>query len=368
MNDPGWKIATLRGVPVYIGRSWVFISIVIVAVFGPLVARSLPDLGVLAYAVAVAYVVGLLISVLVHEAAHALTGQARGFAVTQIVADLWGGHTAFSRESSRPFDSALVAGVGPLSNALLAVVAWAGLQLDLSDVPTLLLTAFMWANAFVALFNLLPGLPLDGGYLLEALVWGATGDRAKGTVAAGWVGRVLVLVVLALLVVLPLLRGERPDVVLVIWTAVIGAFLWFGAGAAVQRGRVTSQLSTVPLSSVLRPVGVADVSTAVSDLQPGDVVVLRGGEPVGLIGAGLTMQVPLELRPSTRADALVQVPDGPWLVRLSSEKEDVGDLVAHAGEHGLAERSVVLGPDGRVLGVVHQDELVAAVHRAVDGS
>ena len=109
---PGLKIGSLRGVPVFIGRSWVLIAVVIVFTFGPQVQRALPELGTTAYVVAFAYVVGLLISVLVHEAAHALAGQWRGFEVHQIVADLWGGHTSFTREDSSPASSAIVA-VGP---------------------------------------------------------------------------------------------------------------------------------------------------------------------------------------------------------------------------------------------------------------
>lgn len=98
---PGLKIATLRGVPVYIGRTWPLIASVIVALFGPQVHRLHPEWGLGGYLLALAYAVLLLVSVLFHEAAHALAGQACGYRVNRIVADLWGGHTTYDTDEDR---------------------------------------------------------------------------------------------------------------------------------------------------------------------------------------------------------------------------------------------------------------------------
>src|SRR5665647_1121550 len=128
---PGWRLATIGGVPVYIGSSWPIIAVLIVATFGPQIADRRPYLGPGAYAVAAAYAVLLLISVLAHEAAHAVVATRSGYRVNRVVADLWGGHTASDSSSARPGASALVAIAGPAANGLLALIGW----LAMSAVP-----------------------------------------------------------------------------------------------------------------------------------------------------------------------------------------------------------------------------------------
>src|SRR5471032_2027670 len=91
----GLRLATVGGVPVYIGRSWSFIVVIIVVTYGPQIADGRPDLGLGAYAVALAYAGLLLVSVLAHEAAHAVVATRSGYRVNRVVADLWGGHTAY---------------------------------------------------------------------------------------------------------------------------------------------------------------------------------------------------------------------------------------------------------------------------------
>ncbi|MBD2760342.1 site-2 protease family protein [Yimella sp. cx-573] len=370
VQAPGLRIGSLRGVPIFIGRSWLLIAFVIVVTFGPQVRKALPDLGGVAYVVAFAYVVGLLISVLVHEAAHALAGQWRGFEVHQIVADLWGGHTSFTREGTTARSSAIVAVVGPLSNAVLAVIGYAALQLDLPDVARLLIAAFTWANALVAAFNLLPGFPLDGGHLVEAAVWGATGNRTKGTVIAGWCGRVVTLAIVAVLLVWPLINGKTLSLVTTLWVVLIASFMWFGASAAIARGKVTGQLGTVPLGDILRPLAAAPVGASVAELPPHDTVLMGDdGHPEGFVVAGSAMAVPMQNRTSTPASALLIRPSGPWVVQLEGDGNSGGDLnalVTNAAQHGqVAERTVVLQRDGQPLGWIARDDLIRAVHSAL---
>src|SRR4029453_2145060 len=99
----GWRLGAIHGIPVYLGRSWPIIAIVVVLTFGPTVPTPTGDTGG-AYgdAVAVAYAVLLLISVLAHEAGHALMARRYGYRVDRVVADLWGGHTIYDSTASRP--------------------------------------------------------------------------------------------------------------------------------------------------------------------------------------------------------------------------------------------------------------------------
>ena len=250
---PGWRVATIGGVPVYIGRSWPIIVVVIVATFGPNVAASRPGLGLGAYAVAVAYAVLLLVSVLAHEAAHAVAATRSGYQVNRVVADLWGGHTAYNSSNARPGASAFVAIVGPAANALLALVGWLALPLLDGDITTLLVGALVYTNAFVAAFNLLPGLPLDGGFLVDSLVWRITGSRETGLIAAGWCGRVVTVLVVLWFLGWPLLNGQSPDLFSLVWALFIGGFLWVGATNAIRSGRGGRLLAGIRIDSVWRP-------------------------------------------------------------------------------------------------------------------
>lgn len=371
----GIRVGRLRGVPIYLGRSWFFIAVIVVVLFGPQVQQILPDLGGGAYIVAFLYTLLLLVSVLVHEAAHALVGQARGYVVDRIVADLWGGHTAYASSSGSPLSSALVAGVGPLSNLLLAGLGWIGLQsmptpLDAQSntvrVVTLLLTAFVWANGFVGLFNLLPGLPLDGGFLLEALVWRITGSRATGMRAAGWVGRIVAVAVIYLLGIRPLIHGNAPSPVSIMWILLIGMFLWQGAGAAVAGGRGLDLLGRVRVTDLLRPVAVAPAPTPISELDSRDTVVVdpASGAPTGF-APGEAILAARGQAPHAALGSVMTTQPTEWLVQVDDAGTDVTELV-RAVQSTPAEvaRVLVIDRNHRVLGIVRTDDLDHALRHA----
>src|SRR3954454_17835941 len=263
--SPGLKVAKLGGVPIYIGRTWPVIAIIIIATFGPSISSNRADLGVRAYLVAAAFSVLLLLSVLAHEAAHAVVATRFGYRVNRVVADLWGGHTAYDTAQSRPGPSALVAVVGPAANGAIALAGWLLADRVPGGVPALLVGAVVWTNGFVALFNLLPGLPLDGGFLVDALVWRVTGNRDLGLIAAGWCGRVVTVLVLGWALLLPFLRGAPPSLFTVVWAGVIGAFLWGGATNAIRTGRARSALAAITIGSVWRRASSLPAASSVAD-------------------------------------------------------------------------------------------------------
>ena len=240
--------------PVYIGKSWPIIAAVIVFTFGPSIADNRPELGLSAYFVALVFAVLLLISVLAHEAAHAVVATRVGYRVNRVVADLWGGHTAYDSSSARPGPSALVAIAGPAANALLAGIGWLAMPaVPPGGITDLLVSAVVYTNAFVAAFNLLPGLPLDGGFLVDSLVWKITGSRETGMIAAGWCGRVVTILVMLWFLGLPLLNGQPPDLFSVVWGLLIGSFLWVGATNAIRAGRGSRLLNGIRIDAVWRP-------------------------------------------------------------------------------------------------------------------
>lgn len=360
-RSPGWQIGRLAGVPVYLGRSWFVVAVVIIGLFGPVAADVLPSLGGWAYAIAGVFAILLLVSVLVHEAAHALVGRACGYQVARIVADFWGGHTAYDSRDATPGRSALVAIAGPLANAALAGIGWLGLQVVDRGVIFLLLAGFTYSNAFVAAFNLLPGLPLDGGFLVDSAVWKATGSRAMGMLVAGWCGRLVTLALVWWAIGVPLMSGDRPSLTRLIYAVLIGSFLWVGASESVQVGRARRRLEKVTVSQVARVARVVPVGTPLAQVlpatptpareQPVLVVADLSGRALGLLDPTAGARVPPELLWTTPVEAVLRrLPEG-WVVTADLD-DPLTDVVVAMQTLRVPAIALAGRQDGRVHGVV----------------
>jgi len=290
-------LGRVAGAPVVLAPSALVGAVIIALIFYPAVS-SLGSTGIV---VAAAFVVLLFASILAHELAHGLTAKACGQQPHAFVLTLWGGHTAFQGASLTPGVTALVAVVGPVTNLVLALGFYVAVSLAAPySVVAWLLGAGAVTNAFVGVFNLLPGLPLDGGRILEAAVWAATGRRSAGTMAAGWSGRVVAILTVVLAMGLPVLRGGVPSMWTVVWSVFIALFLWSGATGAIRYARQTRNIGTLSVASVGRPaVGVLHSSTLEQALHTAraaqvEIVVLLGddGQPVGYVDPQAVASVP----------------------------------------------------------------------------
>jgi Zn-dependent protease len=363
-------VGRVAGAPVVVTPSWFLGAVVLTVVFAPTVGRLAPDLtttGVIV--VAFSFVLLLFASVFLHEVAHALVARARGHRVTELAVTLWGGHTAYTGSGGRPLDGALVAVVGPLTNLALAAGLWGLFQLQPTlTVPAMLLFAGAFSNAFVGVFNLLPGLPLDGGQILEAIVWGATGSRTRGTVAAGWVGRAVAVGVVAWALLWPLRVGAPPSLVTVAWAALIGAFLWSGAGAAMKGARRRDELErlsvrglAVPAVTVPTTTTVGEIPAALATMQGAVVVVVDGaGDPLGWVDPAAAASVPAEQADTTPVEAVV-VPFPPG---AAVEADASGpDLLSTLSRTSGGARVVPVVDAGRVTAVLDVARVAAALRR-----
>lgn len=297
-RGPGLKVASVAGIPVHIGSSWLLLAALIIFI----AASNLPGLGALAYVIGVSYAVSLLIAVLLHEIAHALVAHAFGIPVHRIVADLWGGHTAFDGRGLTPGRSAAIAVAGPATNLALGVIGLGGGALT-SGVSGTILNGVGYVNVLLAVFNLLPGLPLDGGQLVDALVWRLTGHRSTGLVVAGWCGRVVAGLVLAWVGLRPLALGQDPSLTALLWGVVIAGFLWTGATGAIRSGRARQLLGASTLAAIARPAREWPSGTPVRDVLASGAVGLVAGpdgslslvaSPEGMSSAALPPDTPVE--------------------------------------------------------------------------
>ena len=359
-------MATLAGVPVLLARSWLLVAALLTYLFGPQVARVDPGVGVLgAYGVALLYAVLLLVSVLVHELAHAVSARAFGMSPTRIVLTLWGGHTSFDRDAPTPWASFAVSAAGPVSNIALAAALYWGLgTITLAPVAQLLLLAVVLSNAFVGITNALPGLPLDGGRMLEAVLWRVRGDRDAATVAAASAGRVVALAV-PVLTALWLLRDGTlaGDLLTLAWSALIGGLLWTSAGAELGGARVRRRAPGASVASLVRGADVVREDAALATVLGGGsaparpvVLVDDDGAPTGVLDHAAVASVPSERWDTVPVSAVSLVLSRGATVSVGTSGPDLLAALSSMPP----EPWVVL--DGRaVVGVLLSRDVVAAM-------
>lgn len=361
----GIPLGRIAGIPVILAYSWFAIAAFTVIAYGPVLAHNNPRLGATAYLVAFAYAVLLLISVLVHELAHALTARLYRWPTRQIVLNLWGGHTQFEEFTASPGRSVLVAMAGPAANLLLAAGGWLLLSGgQLTGVADTLANIFVWANLLIGIFNVLPGLPLDGGRLVESAVWKATGNQAWGTIAAGWAGRVIAIALAVWFVLLPLLSGNRPDTSLMLITVLVGSFLWFGATASIQQARYRSRLPLVHAAALAEPaVGLPATATVEDVLRrspagvPAVVLYAADGRPAAVVNAASAAEVPAALVAQTPA-AATAYPLAPGAYVRADDRG--AELLAYVAQLEGSDYAVV-DSTGAVTGLLRQLTVLNAV-------
>lgn len=313
---------------------------------------------------AVAGVIGLgvIVSVLVHEAAHAVTARAFGAQVDQIALTLWGGHTRYRAVSMGWGASVVVSLAGPAANALLAGAAHLALPLSAGAPAVAVVLGYsVLLNVGLAVFNLLPGLPMDGGRAVEALLGGLTGRRELGTRITAWIGRGIAVLVVGL----PLLRILRDpgsgSVLLLVWAVVIATTLWQGASAALADARISDRVRRLDVPALTRPVailaGASPVTAVHAGIDPAGVLVLDERGRAGRLDPSALAAVPADAAPSTPLRAVAGPP-----VPVTPVPADIGgdDLVAALVAEPRALRLLV-DAAGTPVGLVDPDDVARAL-------
>lgn len=271
------------------------------------------------WTLAISFAVLLLASVLIHELAHAIAARRYGYPVQGITLWAFGGFTSYRPGRSSPGREAVIAFAGPAATLLIAAVGWALLRIIPTDLgmTAQFVAAVVWANAFVGLFNLLPGLPLDGGALVSSLVWKLTGSRARGQAVAAYVGMGLA----ALLVALPFLtawaNSRAVDLPLLLISLLLAGFLFLGAKSALDNSRAASQFGNstaldlgIPATVIPSTWTVAALQDHLKTLPPsprGLVALLADGEQVvGIVVPDAMAAVPSTAYPTMPVTAVAR--------------------------------------------------------------
>ncbi|MEP0799581.1 site-2 protease family protein [Funiculus sociatus] len=244
------RVGNLFGIPFNVHPSWFFVLGWVTLSYGSGLAAQFPSLSLgLPWLLGLIAALLLFASVLAHELGHSFVAIRQGIEVKSINLFLFGGLASLGKEPKTPAGAFWLAIAGPLvSLALFGVISVISFGSGISGPFAAILGVLGYVNLALALFNLIPGLPLDGGNVLKAIVWKITGNPYKGTVFAGRAGQILGWIAIAS-GLLPLLMGSFSGV----WNILIGWFLLQNAGRATQGARVQEQLANLTAQDAVMP-------------------------------------------------------------------------------------------------------------------
>jgi Zn-dependent protease/CBS domain-containing protein len=301
----------------------------------------------------------LFASVLLHELAHSLVAEHYGLAVPRITLFLFGGVSQLAEEPPGPVAEFWITVVGPVTSLALAALCWELEPLVSASQPLYALTAYLaWLNLILALFNLIPGFPLDGGRIFRAIVWKVTGNYHRATVTAGVSGRFFGF----LLIFIGAWMALTGDIAGGIWIAFIGWYLESAAGSQLQQEALKNLLGGHRVADAMRrdfPRVSGDVTLEeLVDrymLPSGAryVIVMESGEPRGMATLAAIRGVPRPEWPNTMAAGIMM----PFQKLATTEPNAVlWSAFEKMGRDGVNQLPVMDG--NKVIGMLSREDIV----------
>jgi Zn-dependent protease/predicted transcriptional regulator len=365
-------LGRIAGVRVGVDLSvFVIVAILVTSLTFGRLPLVLPDRSLLAYMSAAVVATALfLASILTHELAHAVVARRNGIEVESITLWMFGGLAELKGDPRSPGADLRIAVVGPLTSLILAVAFGAaayGLALiDVGGLPVAVLGYLAGINLMLALFNLVPAAPLDGGRVLRAALWKIWNDRQRAALVAARAGRFFGYILIVLGVVSVATGQGFSD----LWLVLIGLVIVHAAAAEEQQARIGSVVRGVLVGHVMtpRPVTV-DPQQTVEEFIGQTAFTYRfssypltdpAGRLVGLVTLNRVRDVPPERRATTRLSEIACRPDD---VPTARPDEPLADLLPRMV--GCADgRAVVTDDTGVVVGIVSPSDVSRVVQRA----
>jgi len=357
------------GIPVYISPYWFIVAAVLVILYSNPGTLFGSVHGPGRYGVAAIFVVLLYVSVLIHELSHSVVARGFKLPVRRILLYPLGGFSEIEREPPTPSQEFLISAAGPAMSLVLAGIGYAAVELlNVRGIPRTVLDRLVLANLLVAAFNMLPGLPLDGGRVLRAAIWKVTRKPGQATVMAAWAGRILAIVLVALPLASPTSGPLSVAGSYGLWLVVIAVFMWMSAGQALRAAKLRERLpalrartlarraipipSSLPLAEAIRRADLAQARAL--------VVVDHEAKPIAIVNEGAVMATPEQRRPWLDAGSLARTLDPGMILSADLTGMDLLDAVRKvpASEYLLVE------PSGQVYGVLATADLDLAFGRA----
>jgi Zn-dependent protease/CBS domain-containing protein len=349
------RVGTLIGVDVYVSTTWILIAALFTVSLAPAVEQAKPGLGGLKYVAGLAFVILFYLSVLLHEMSHAVAAQRYGIKVHSITLSFFGGATEIEGEAERPGQEFWIAVVGPITSLLVGAVLLPLLLVVPNGLLELAVGGVAVTNIVVGVLNLVPGLPFDGGRVLRAAVWKASGDRHRSTIVAGWVGRVVAVIVGLSPVWMPF-AGLNVTTVDLIFMPVLAFFLWSAASASIRHATFRSNIPDLQARLLARrtltvpaDLPLAEAIRRAQEDGAGSIVALdSSGHPLGIVVEEAVHRVPDERRPWTPVGMLTRTLEPGLMVPADLS----GDRLILAMQRTPATEYLLVEPDGSIFGVL----------------
>ena len=372
MNLPGiFKrqilIARVYGIPVRIDYRWFIVFAMSVALIAANVRKyplqlfkfTLPATGdAVAWTLGVVTTLGLFLSVFGHELSHALMGRTEGIEIEEIVLHPFGGLARLKTQPENPKAEFRIAIAGPAASFLFSLIAFGGMILTLTlhfDFGTAFFFFIGAGNLLLAVFNLFPGYPLDGGRVLRAIIWKRSGNIRDATRIAGFCGQLMSLVLIAFGIYMALAPTFRAYF-MGLWSVLVGVFL---LGAATSVVRSTRESATVA-QAMAPPIAIEPdlpITRFVDEILPlhryVTFPVAHDRRLLGILSLEDLKKIPREKWRGLHALQVMRTVDAHLFVPENATIESVNELLEH---NGVGAVGVVNG-SGELVGFLRRGRL-----------
>jgi Zn-dependent protease len=358
-----FRLGRLFGIPIYIHISWFIIfALVTLSLSGLYFPSVYPNWSSGLYLmVGVATSLLFFASVVAHELTHSLVSRLNGVPVKSITLFIFGGMARITREASQPMAELVMAAAGPASSLVLAglfgLLWW--LIGSYSEPISALAGWLLRINILLAVFNMVPGFPLDGGRVLRSLLWRLTGNYTRATRLATLAGRGVGYILISAGILLVILTRDWFGGV---WLAFIGWFLDNAASTSYQQAMLRESLKEFSAREVM----TQDCPTIPGDMTVGQLVrdnvlpsgrrcflVVDWGRLEGIITLGNIKSVRRELWEAT---PLSQVMTPMERLQIARPVESAVSVLERMEEKDINQMPVV--EEGRVIGMILRDSLI----------
>ncbi|MFE3027541.1 site-2 protease family protein [Nocardia tengchongensis] len=316
----------------------------------------------------------LIACLLAHELAHSIVATRHGVRVERIVLWLLGGASELADEPRDARTDLRVALVGPGTSLLLGVVAYAAAAVSAVFSPGGPVTAtLVWlatVNVVLAVFNMLPGAPLDGGRVVRALLWRRSGDRLRAETTAARIGQYLGMGLAGIGIAEIIALGDFGG----LWLMLLGWFLYTAANTELTVAGLRHQLGDTTIGDIMAPAPVAAAGAwTVDELLRSSLVCTRhrvfpvidaDGRPYAVLAWADLLHPRTPARPGLRVADLAR-PLAP--AAIARPQDLVGDIVARIVLRPDLDVVAVVDPSGRLTGLVTATDLALACNRSALG-
>ena len=358
------SVARVYGIPVRIDYRWFLVfgvSVWLVSLNLQRGIRGLPPVEPLAaWLLGVITTLALFLSVFGHELSHAIVGRMEGIEIEEIVLHPFGGLARLKSQPDTPGAEFRIAVAGPAASFLFAVLSFGAYQIALVGgyrTAAAILFFIGAGNLLLAVFNLFPGYPLDGGRVLRALLWRRRGNITEATRIAGLCG-VLIAVTLIITGLYMAFSPKWQGTLSGLWSVLVGLFLFDAAASVVRHARNMKQATVGDAMSA--PVAIepdVTISHFVDAVLPlhrrTSFPVARLGKLHGILALEDLKQLPRERWRETRARDVMRPVDATLFVQAGATMARADELMRQNGLGALA----VTDQAGRLVGYLQQGRL-----------